>query len=172
MKASISSMKLLNGAKARPAQRFGRKNAKPDFDLIEPGSVRGGKMKMNHRMRLAPLFLFHPVHAQIIQDHMQFLARVGGNQPVHEGQEFDPALALEMAAEHLAGDHVERREKRAGAVTLGQDEASSVVYGMPKAAWDMGAVQQQHPIRRMGAAVLRAALIAPARAPSRRVAGD
>lgn len=62
--------------------------------------------------------------------------------------------------------------RRAGAVTLGQDEASSVVYGMPKAAWDMGAVQQQHPIRRMGAEVLRAALIAPARAPSRRVAGD
>lgn len=51
--------------------------------------------------------------------------------------------------------------RRAGALTLGQDEASSVVYGMPKAAWDIGAVQQQQPIRRIGAEILRAALIAP-----------
>ena len=53
--------------------------------------------------------------------------------------------------------------RRAGALTLGQDAASSVVYGMPKAAWDIGAVQQQQPIHRIGAEVLRAALIAPAR---------
>jgi two-component system chemotaxis response regulator CheB len=33
------------------------------------------------------------------------------------------------------------REK--GAVTFAQDEASCVVYGMPKAAWDCGAAQQQ-----------------------------
>lgn len=33
--------------------------------------------------------------------------------------------------------------KEAGAKTLGQDEASSVVYGMPKAAADIGAVEEQ-----------------------------
>jgi len=32
--------------------------------------------------------------------------------------------------------------RKAGATTLGQDEASCVVYGMPKAAFEMGAVQQ------------------------------
>ena len=52
--------------------------------------------------------------------------------------------------------------RRAGAITLGQDEASSVIFGMPKAAWDIGAVQQQLSIRRIGAEVLRAALTAPA----------
>ena len=52
--------------------------------------------------------------------------------------------------------------RRGGAVTLGQDQASSVVYGMPKAAWDLGAVRAQHPIQRLGSAVLRAALIDPA----------
>ena len=60
--------------------------------------------------------------------------------------------------------------RRAGALTLGQDQASSVVYGMPKAAWDIGAVQQQQPIRRLGAEVLRAALIAPARSATGRPA--
>ena len=53
--------------------------------------------------------------------------------------------------------------RRAGAVTLGQDAASSVVYGIPKAAWDLGAVQTQHPIHLIGTEALRAALIAPAR---------
>lgn len=33
--------------------------------------------------------------------------------------------------------------KRKGARTIGQDEASSVVYGMPKAAYNIGAVQKQ-----------------------------
>lgn len=46
--------------------------------------------------------------------------------------------------------------KRAGAVTLGQDEASCVVYGMPRVAFDMGAVDRQLPLRRLGSAVLAA----------------
>lgn len=46
---------------------------------------------------------------------------------------------------------------RAGARTLGQDEASSTVYGMPRAASEAGAVQIQVPLERMGAAILRAA---------------
>ncbi|QJW45166.1 chemotaxis response regulator protein-glutamate methylesterase [bacterium BFN5] len=33
--------------------------------------------------------------------------------------------------------------RQAGAATLGQDERSSVVYGMPKAAFEIGAVQDQ-----------------------------
>lgn len=33
--------------------------------------------------------------------------------------------------------------RRAGAKTIGQDEASSVVYGMPKVAFEVGAVQKQ-----------------------------
>jgi two-component system chemotaxis response regulator CheB len=33
--------------------------------------------------------------------------------------------------------------KRKGAITVGQDEKTSVVYGMPKAAYDIGAVEKQ-----------------------------
>ncbi len=36
--------------------------------------------------------------------------------------------------------------RKAGALTVGQDEATCVVYGMPKVAFDIGAVQQQAPI--------------------------
>jgi two-component system chemotaxis response regulator CheB len=42
----------------------------------------------------------------------------------------------------------------AGARTLGQDEASSVVYGMPKAAHEAGAVERQLPLARIAAAAL------------------
>lgn len=33
--------------------------------------------------------------------------------------------------------------KKAGARTVGQDESTCVVYGMPKVAYDLGAVQYQ-----------------------------
>ena len=33
--------------------------------------------------------------------------------------------------------------RKAGARTIGQDESTCVVYGMPKVAYDMGAVQYQ-----------------------------
>lgn len=39
--------------------------------------------------------------------------------------------------------------RRNGAFTIGQDEQSSVVYGMPKVAYDIGAVQRQEPLYRI-----------------------
>lgn len=39
--------------------------------------------------------------------------------------------------------------RRQGAWTLGQDQASSIVYGMPKVAFEMGGVQKQVPLRQM-----------------------
>ena len=44
--------------------------------------------------------------------------------------------------------------REAGARTFGQDEASSVVYGMPKAARLLGAVQQEVPLSRLAEAIL------------------
>lgn len=41
-----------------------------------------------------------------------------------------------------------------GGRTLGQDEHSCVVYGMPKAAADIGAVERQTSLDRMGDAIL------------------
>ncbi len=44
--------------------------------------------------------------------------------------------------------------RRAGAKTLGQNEASSVVYGMPKVAFECGAVEKQVPLADIGAEIL------------------
>jgi two-component system chemotaxis response regulator CheB len=46
--------------------------------------------------------------------------------------------------------------RRAGAVTIGQDAPTSVVYGMPRAAWEIGAVQQQVSLGDIAATILRA----------------
>jgi two-component system, chemotaxis family, protein-glutamate methylesterase/glutaminase len=46
--------------------------------------------------------------------------------------------------------------RAAGAVTIGQDEDTSVVYGMPRVAAELGAVERQLPIDRIGPALLSA----------------
>ena len=44
--------------------------------------------------------------------------------------------------------------RRAGASTIGQDEASCVVYGMPKAAHDCGATEIELPLGKIPGQVL------------------
>lgn len=46
--------------------------------------------------------------------------------------------------------------RKRGALTLGQDEASSTVYGMPAAALALGAVERQLPLPEIGPALLHA----------------
>ena len=45
--------------------------------------------------------------------------------------------------------------REAGARTLGQDEATSVVYGMPQAAFELGGVERQLPLHRLSSAILQ-----------------
>ena len=44
--------------------------------------------------------------------------------------------------------------RRAGASTLGQNESTCVVYGMPKVAYEIGAVERQLPLERIGAEIV------------------
>jgi two-component system chemotaxis response regulator CheB len=54
------------------------------------------------------------------------------------------------------------REKKAS--TFAQDEASSIVYGMPRAAWENGAAQRQVPLDRVAAHIIRTVASFPANA--------
>lgn len=47
------------------------------------------------------------------------------------------------------------RLRERGATTFAQDEATSVVYGMPKVAWENGAAQVQVPLERAAAHIVR-----------------
>jgi two-component system, chemotaxis family, protein-glutamate methylesterase/glutaminase len=44
--------------------------------------------------------------------------------------------------------------REAGAATMAQDEATSVVWGMPGAAWQIGAAQSLHPLPQIAARIL------------------
>jgi two-component system chemotaxis response regulator CheB len=46
--------------------------------------------------------------------------------------------------------------RQAGAATLGQDEKTSLIYGMPRAAFEKGAVARQVPLDKMATAILAA----------------
>jgi two-component system chemotaxis response regulator CheB len=52
------------------------------------------------------------------------------------------------------------REK--GATTFAQDEATSVVYGMPRVAWENGGAQRQLPLEKIADFLIRASVSAPA----------
>ena len=44
--------------------------------------------------------------------------------------------------------------KKQGSPTIGQDEATSVVYGMPRSAFEAGAVDKQFPLNMIAAAIM------------------
>jgi two-component system chemotaxis response regulator CheB len=46
--------------------------------------------------------------------------------------------------------------RKAGCLTLGQDEATALIYGMPRAAFEIGAVQSQHGLFDLPEAILAA----------------
>ncbi len=54
------------------------------------------------------------------------------------------------------------REK--GATTFAQDEATSVVYGMPRVAWENGGAQRQLPLEKIAEFLIRASISPPAQA--------
>jgi two-component system chemotaxis response regulator CheB len=44
--------------------------------------------------------------------------------------------------------------RKAGASTLGQDEATSLIYGMPRVAFERGAVERQFPLTEIAGAIV------------------
>jgi two-component system, chemotaxis family, protein-glutamate methylesterase/glutaminase len=46
--------------------------------------------------------------------------------------------------------------RKSGAHTIGQDEATSLVYGMPRAAYEIGAVETQLPLHKIGTRIVAA----------------
>ncbi len=55
----------------------------------------------------------------------------------------DKAIGIILTGMGYDGAKGLLRMKKNGAITIGQDEESSVVYGMPKVAYDIGAVDKQ-----------------------------
>lgn len=90
-------------------------------------------------------------------------ARVSGHCPSVDALFFSAVpIANRVAAAVLTGMGRDGAEgllalRKAGAKTICQDEATSVVYGMPRAAVELGAAAQVLPLNQIGSALLSAA---------------
>ena len=124
-------------------------------DVLKPGTVyvaSGGERHLRVRGGVRPgeyvcqLVAAPPVngHRPSVDELFYSLAATVGKNAVGvilTGMECDGAQGL-LAMRH------------AGACTIGQDRASSVIYGMPRAAYELGAVETQLPLSAIGAAIL------------------
>ena len=52
--------------------------------------------------------------------------------------------------------------RKAGCITLGQDEGTALIYGMPRVAFEIGAVEHQHGLFDISEAILNACAGKPA----------
>lgn len=67
----------------------------------------------------------------------------------------DRAIGVQLTGMGRDGASGLLEMRDAGAATIGQDEPSSVVYGMPRVAYEIGAVQTQLPLEKIGQEILR-----------------
>ena len=113
-------------------------------------------------------------HMRLSRDGSTYLVRVSGDPPVNRHRPSVDVLFQSCADAAGAamvgiimtgmGDDGARgllAMRRAGAVTLAQDEASCVVFGMPRVAIELGAVDRVCPLDRLAEATLAATM--PAR---------
>ena len=108
----------LDTSKAGPLQCAASQNAKPTFDLIEPGAVCRDEMKMDSGMGFEPAILLGFMRIEIVQHYMNLFVRIFGHQLVHEIQKFASAPAQIMSCMHQPGSHLQGSKERGRAMAL------------------------------------------------------
>ncbi|MGB6229190.1 MAG: chemotaxis response regulator protein-glutamate methylesterase [Litorimonas sp.] len=125
-----------------------------DFERLRSGQIRiapGGVMDLglmgrdSYRCRLLPRANVQG-HCPSVDVLMHAVAQTAGRKAVG-------VMLTGMGRDGAEGLLSLRRN---GARTFGQDQVTSTVYGMPKAAYDIGAVERQLPLGAMADAILDA----------------
>ncbi|MEM6610221.1 MAG: CheB methylesterase domain-containing protein [Pseudomonadota bacterium] len=122
--------------------------------ILEPGMVALAPGDSHH--------LEARIRGNLVRCQLVAAPEMGGHRPAVD-RLFKSGIhaAPKIAAAILTGMGKDGADgllalKRAGARTYGQDEKTSLVYGMPKAAADIGAVDRQLPLDRIGPALISA----------------
>lgn len=138
---------------ARLAQQLGRKVVEAaDGAAIEPGTVHIGRGEKHFEVvkgadgkpvcRLAD--------GPRESGHLPAIDRLFASL-AEFGPRASAAILTGMGRDGVAGL---AKMRHAGARTIAQDAATSVVYGMPRAAWEEGAAGRQLPLPRIAGALL------------------
>jgi two-component system chemotaxis response regulator CheB len=139
----LNSLCAVDVAEARDGDRLLRGRA-----LIAPGNRHTLVVRSGHQYGVAvkdgPLVSRHRPSVDVL---FRSVAQVAGANAVG-------VIMTGMGDDGAAGL---REMFDAGAKTFGQDEASSVIYGMPKAAFEAGAVTKQAPLELLSGLALAAA---------------
>jgi two-component system chemotaxis response regulator CheB len=106
-------------------------------------------------------------HLEIVREGVGFVCRLNDGPPVsghrpsvdvlfRSGARAVGAKAIGVILTGMGKDGAEGllEMRKAGASTLGQDEASSLIYGMPRVAFERGAVERQFPLTELAGAIV------------------
>ena len=109
---------LLGARETGGGKGIGRQDGKPDLDLVEPGAVGRGEVKADVAVAGEPAIALGLVGRKVVEDDVDFLARIGRDNAIHEVEELDAPATLVMAGRDLAGEHVERGKQGRCAVAI------------------------------------------------------
>ena len=85
---------LLDGGEACAGEGSGLKDGEPDLDLVKPGAVGRGEVEMDIGVSGQPAIALGLVGRQVVEDDVDLLARIVGDDAVHEVEETPRAGAV------------------------------------------------------------------------------
>jgi len=113
-------------------------------------------------------------HLMVVRNGARYQCRLSDGEPVNRHRPSVDVLFRSVAQSAgrnsigvmltgMGRDGAEgmKEMREAGAVTIAQDENTSVVWGMPGAAWEIGAVQSLHPLQQIAARIMELANTRP-----------
>ena len=109
---------LLDAGETGGGKGIALQDGKPDLDLVEPGAVGRGEVKADVAVAGEPAIALGLVGRKVVEDDVDFLARIGRDNAVHEVEELDAPPPLLVGGRHFAGGHLEGGEQGDGAVAL------------------------------------------------------
>lgn len=122
-------------------------------DLLEPGQVLIAPGDRQMRViRADSGYQVSVVHGERVNGHCPSVDVLFNSLAQELGRRAIGVILTGMGYDGARGLLAMRRR---GARTLGQDEQTAVVYGMPRVAWELGAVEQQLPLAEIPQALLK-----------------
>ncbi|MFD1697270.1 protein-glutamate methylesterase/protein-glutamine glutaminase [Roseibium aestuarii] len=132
---------------------------------VRIAEARGGERMLPGHAYLAP----GNQHLTVERSGANYVCRVGGTDPVsghcpsvdvlfHSAARNVGVNAVGAILTGMGRDGAEglKAIRQAGGATIGQNEATCVVYGMPRVAFELGAVERQVPLGGVAQAILEA----------------
>src|SRR3990172_1323892 len=107
------------GDEARSPQSLSPEYAKPDFYLVQPGSMSRREMEAHVGVSRKPSIFLGFVRAEIIQNHVKLhILGITGDNLIHEIEKLPATFSVVMPGLDMAGCHLQRAEQSSCAMSL------------------------------------------------------